>query len=392
MTKRTYRLSKYTPYVVGIGVPDDYTFVGRTELLHWLRNLWLQPQGKPAVAIVGQRRIGKTSLLHKIVRTGLPGTNLLPVMIDVQGLVGDYDFLTETARMMAHAVELESPALDLQAPYAGFKNFLLGLKDHLGERRFLLMLDEADLILERHLGDLLPGFLRTLMQEASYPVVFMFCGTYALRRRGHEYSSSLFNTARFRTLSYLTRSESMDLLQRPVEGILELDPAVLEAAFHLTHGQPLLLQLLGSVIIERFDTLVLEGKERSDYVDLNDLERAAADLVEQQGTPAFEEYWRDAGAAARRVLSALAWATGETDQRQLDMDGIAAARRETRLELPLERQFEILERLAEEEILEREGPTFRFAVPLYRRWIAWHWPPERVRERAAVCSKLRVIQ
>lgn len=62
------------------------------------------------------------------------------------------------------------------------------------------------------------------------------------------------------------------------------------------------------------------------------------------------------------------------------MEGIAAVLRETRLELPRQRLFTILERLAEEEILERDGPTYRFAVPLDRRWIAWRWPPERVRE------------
>ncbi len=53
---------------------------------------------------------------------------------------------------------------------------------------------------------------------------------------------------------------------------------------------------------------------------------------------------------------------------------------ETRLELPRKQTFPILERLADEEILVRAGPTNRFAVPLYRRWIAWRWPIDRVRE------------
>lgn len=34
----------------------------------------------------------------------------------------------------------------------------------------------------------------------------------------------------------------------------------------------------------------------------------------------------------------------------------------------------------EEEVLLREGEAYRFAVPLYRRWVAWRWPPGRVRE------------
>ena len=167
---------------------------------------------------------------------------------------------------------------------------------------------------------------------------------------------------------------------RPTKDILEFDSAVLEEVYLLTHGQPLLLQSLGAAIIDRFDAFVLSGKERSNYVDLNDLERAATDLVQQESNAAFENHWEDADAATHWVLSALAWATDETDRLQLDIDGITAALRETRLEFPRDRLFKILERLAEEEILERKGPTYRFAVPLYRRWIAWRWPPERVRE------------
>jgi hypothetical protein len=242
------------------------------------------------------------------------------------------------------------------------------------------MLDEADLIPQRRLGDLLPGFLRALMQEADYPTVLLFCGTYALRRMGYEYSSILFNTARFRTVSYLTQAESAAVLEKPTQDILEFDPAVLEEAYRLTHGQPLLLQSLGAAIIDHFDAKVLKGEERSNYVDLNDLDRAATDLVQKESNAAFENHWEDTDAATHRVLSALAWATGETGRQQLDSNGIAAALRENRLEFPRDRLFKILERLAEEEILERKGPTYRFTVPLYRRWIAWRWPPERVRE------------
>ncbi len=54
--------------------------------------------------------------------------------------------------------------------------------------------------------------------------------------------------------------------------------------------------------------------------------------------------------------------------------------RETRLSLPRKTTFNTLERLLEEEFLIGDGPTYRFAVPLYRRWIAWRWPPTKVKE------------
>jgi hypothetical protein len=111
-----YQLSNYQPYAIGGGMLDDRTFVGRQELLHWLRGLWLQLDGKPAVALVGQRRIGKTSLLNKIKRDGLPDTQLLPILVNIQGVNGDYDFLNSSAREMAAHLKLPRPTLDRANP------------------------------------------------------------------------------------------------------------------------------------------------------------------------------------------------------------------------------------------------------------------------------------
>jgi hypothetical protein len=110
----------------------------------------------------------------------------------------------------------------------------------------------------------------------------------------------------------------------------------------------------------------------------NDLERALTARIQEESNLAFENHWLDCDAADHRVLSALAWAT--THRPQLDIQGIEAAMGETRLTLPRRLTFAILERLAEEEILMRDGPTYSLWVPLFRRWIAWRWPPERVRE------------
>lgn len=380
---RPYQLQKVQPYVTGEGVGDDRAFVGRTALLHWLRGLWLQSQGKPAVALVGQRRIGKTSLLNKIVRAGLPDTGLVPVLVDVQGVSGEYDFLSDAARRIGRALETPEPALDRGEPYADFKAFLMASAPRLDGRRILLMLDEADLIPARRLGDQLPGFLRSLMQQPDYPTLLLFCGTHALKRMGREYDSILFNTAQFRTVSYMTGAESAEVLEKPARGVLEFDPLALEDAYRLTRGQPLLLQSLGAILINRFDAVILNGGMRSDYVTLSDLTQAADDLV-KQGNAAFESHWQDADPATHRLLAALAWATPENVRPQLDLPGIEAALQETRLELPPGAAFAIVERLAEEEILVRDGPTYRYAVPLYRRWVVWRWPPERVRgERLA---------
>ncbi len=148
-------------------------------------------------------------------------------------------------------------------PYGTLKD----ARKPLGRKRFLLMLDEADLIPERHLGDLLPGFLRALMQEPQYPTVLLFCGTTRLKAMGREYFSILFNTAQFRTVSYLTAGESAEVLEKPARGVLEYAPAILADAWRLTRGQPLLLQLIGANLINAFNEQMRRGEERSDGFD-----------------------------------------------------------------------------------------------------------------------------
>jgi len=377
---KPYQIPDYQPYIVGEGLGDDRTFVGRTDLIHWLSSLWRQPQGKPTVVLIGQRRIGKTSLLHKIKRAGLDGTNLVPIFINIQDMSSEYDFLKTTSKMMAESLNIDKPLIDKQESYVDFKDFLETAEKSLAGRRFLLMLDEADLITAKRLGDLLPDFLRSLMQQANYPTVLLFCGTYALKRSAWDYASILFNTAQFKTVSYLSAAESAEVLQKPTKNILEFNDFVLEQAYKLTRGQPLLLQSLGAIIIEEFNAAVRADKKRNNYVNFKDLEQATQKLVQEQDNAAFIEHWTKCDTAIHRVLSSLAWATDEINRPQLDIDGILSAMTENRLALPRKQVFDIIQNLVDEEILESAGLTYRFAVPLYRRWIAWRWPTTKVRE------------
>ena len=123
---------------------DDPTFTGRKELLQWLRSLWLQPRGKPAVVLVGQRRIGKTSLLNRIKGHGLADTGMLPILINLQGIANDDDFWRSIANQMSESLGTDKAHLNHDIAFPDFKTFLLGLIPQLGQRRFLLMLDEAE--------------------------------------------------------------------------------------------------------------------------------------------------------------------------------------------------------------------------------------------------------
>ena len=369
------------PYVVGTGLGDDSAFSGREVLLKQLMSLWKQPKGKPAVVLIGQRRIGKTSLLRKILRSNLAEAKLLPVFIDIQNLSSEYDFLNCLANRIKNACPGKQKKIEIakDEPYVDFKNYLSTFSSRLNGYRFLIMVDEADLMPERGLNKLLPGFLRSLMQGHEYPVLLLFCGTYNLNKMAHDYQSVLFNTAKTIHVSYMSEQEAGDVLSKPTKGVLDFDPIVLKQAYRLTNGQPLLLQTIGSKLYEQFNTDYFERKKRGCYVDLNDLSRSVDAVVQFQSDFAYEEHWDTSGVNIHHILSVLAWATDEESRKQLDINGIEDGFNECKIRFQRNMAFKILQQLTEEEILINEGLTYRFAVPLYRRWVAWRWDPEKVR-------------
>jgi hypothetical protein len=399
-----YVPSEIHPYVVGEGINDDSKFFGRNNLIRDLRSLWRQPHGKPAIILIGQRRIGKTSLLNKIQRQGLQDTQLLPIVVNVQGCNSAYDFLSEVAgkmameanKLVAYRKQIQAerpewkvtderqiqetgiPTLNPQEPFVEFKKFLWNLQATLAGQRFLLMLDEAEEI--KKLGENMPGFLRTLMQGAEYPILILFCGSYKLKRMAEQGDSILYNTVQARTVSYMDEEESAEVLKKPAQDILEFSPKALQDAYQVTSGQPLLLQKLGATLIQQFNAEFFNGKERSNYVSEGDMDKAIAILTREDTNMAFEEHWRDlSDTATRRVLAAMAWHIDEKLAAEVDVETLETAMRETGLELPRNTTLAILERLSEEEILRNHHLHYRFAVPLYQRWIAWRWRPEKVR-------------
>jgi hypothetical protein len=242
------------------------------------------------------------------------------------------------------------------------------------------MIDEAEAIFRGKFGAELPDFLRSLMQQPYYPTVLLFCGTHFLKQVAWDYSSVFFNTAQFKTLSYLSATESAELLQKTAQDFLEFDSYVLKQAYELTHGQPYLLQKLGAKLIDTFNSQLRQGKERTSYVNSNDLQTITELLIKEEDNAAFKDHWRGCSSETQRILSALAWTTKSVAPHQLNIEGLFAAMQENYLEVPRKQTIEMIENLTAEEILEKKGDAYRFMVPLYRDWIAFWHDPNLVRE------------
>ena len=71
------------PYIAGNPIRDIANLFGRIEILDWVSKE-LTNSNVNAIALFGQRRIGKTSILLTLQRI-LPKEYFLPVFFDLQG-------------------------------------------------------------------------------------------------------------------------------------------------------------------------------------------------------------------------------------------------------------------------------------------------------------------
>lgn len=267
-----------------------------------------------AVAVlIGQRRIGKTSLLRQLqVRLG---ESYRPILIDVQGLLvsGVGAFFVELARRIAgedgseYAVREEDPlryasAADMVREAAG------------SGQRVVLLLDEFDDLEEKvrvgRLNQEVFSQLRNLIQH-SPNIGVVLCGTHRLEELASAYWSFLLNLATYCTIKPLDEESAPKVIMTPLGRLgIVCEDAAAWAATELSGSQPYLLQLLGYRLVER---CVCSGEGAVRFADV---EQVAQEVVEQ-GEIHLQYLWELAGARGREVLRELAGTEGWEETRHL---------------------------------------------------------------------------
>jgi hypothetical protein len=170
-------------------------------------------------------------------------------------------------------------------------------------------------------------------------------------------------------------------LQKNAQDYLDFSQFALEESYRLTHGQPLLLQMLGASLIQYFNDQIENGESRSNYVDYNDIQQAVDNLVKNRENKAFTDHWDGSNLETQSVLSVFATVSDEVNCPQLDIEMIEKYLRDYGFSLNRSKINEILTNLTAEEILQRGGLSYSFCVPLYRRWIKSRYSPQIIKEK-----------
>jgi len=363
------------PYVAGNPVTGDL-FVGREDVLRRLEELWSGTGQKPSVVIYGHRRMGKSSILHNLGARFGPRTVVVDFNMQRVGLVastGELLYNLALALYDAQSPEsLDEPdeeRFTAHNPYTAFDRFLRQLDRVRADHRFIVTLDEFELIealiADDKLEPRLLDFWRGLIQ--TYPwFVMAFAGLHTLQEMTRDYWNPLFGSVIGIPVSFLSHAAAWRLITQPLPDFsLDYDHDAVERIIGLTYGQPYLVQLIGHGLVTRFNRQTFEqGVERERRFSLADIEAVinAAEFY-RDGDAYFTGVWRQAETSEPSGQTAVLRALARTET------GMSTEEIIHHIGLAPEDVGDALETLARHDVVMEEDGRWKFTVELMRRWV-----------------------
>jgi hypothetical protein len=240
-------LTKANPFN-STGATPRRMFFGRVEEEATLRSM-LRTN---SAALTGGRRIGKTSLMHRLV-DDLRDGDWRPFYADCQ----------EAGSWSAFAA-LVGPRWDVDLPSTFAPSHLASMVRQLQRRaggHIVVLLDEIDHLLKwdlNHAAGIVPEAFfracRAISQEGT--AQFVFSGERTVSERLWDASSPHWNFCKPLPIKQLTRSAADELLSVPLlEMGVQVDklPLFLERAWEYSQGHPNIVQHLGDLLVQRLN-------------------------------------------------------------------------------------------------------------------------------------------
>jgi len=364
------------PYIAGNPVHGQDKFIGRQDVLRDVEQM-LRNASTNAIVLFGQRRIGKTSVLLHIERELAAKKEFTPIYFDLQdkASLSLAKVLYQMAQKISLVVKVNLPKRKQFDQNGKFfrETFIPAAVKTSKSQGLVLLLDEFDVLdLPKHeqAGATFFPYLRDWMKIAE-GIQFVF----VLGRRPEELSTdtlSTFKGIRSRRVSLMTHEDSEDIIRQSEKNAsLTWNDEAVERVWHWTQGHPYFTQLLCSEI---WETAIEEEPENPPAVDTGNVD-AAIDAALEQGANAFQWIWNGLPPAERIVMAAMA----EAKEDHISQDELTDILNRSKVRLIL-RELELApETLISWDLLRPVDNTFRFAIPLLRRWVAAEKPLRRVK-------------
>ena len=235
-------LSIISPFTTSGPTPDDM-FFGREQELRTIQ----EHAGTASYTLIGGRRIGKTSILKRLWRIGLPGKNMHAFYLDCSYI--------QTQADLVQAVSLDRSWFPVppSSPFSSFANAIQALPS---DKPLVLLIDEADKLIEpdKSAGYPLLNMLRALSMSGRCQ--YVFGGEYALRSDMQNPKSPLFNFANMVLVGHLNPRAARELIIQPMRDLeieLEDEDKIVERIWNFTAGHPNVIQRLCQRLVMRIN-------------------------------------------------------------------------------------------------------------------------------------------
>jgi AAA+ ATPase superfamily predicted ATPase len=267
-------LESVSPFRTEGPTPDNMFFGRETELREISERV-----GVTSYAIIGGRRMGKTSLLGRLHRVRLPSAGFYTLYQDCATIPNYEAFLSK----VIHDWRPEPPSA---APIT-FGDLL---QSSTLSKPLVLLLDEADKSVPADRANGWPLFsaLRSLTNSGLGTIVLS--GERTLREARHDPTGPLFNFATEVVLGPLDYEDVEELVTRPMKQLgIELvnQETIVRRVYDFTSGHPNIVQRLCRRLIERL------SKQDSRRIALDDVNAIIQDPRFQE-VDFLQTYWEDA--------------------------------------------------------------------------------------------------
>ncbi len=363
------------PFIVGNPVRGRTMFFGREAEFDLVRRRFEHSTHGGLLVFCGERRSGKTSILFQILDHRL-GPAFIPVLIDMQSMAvtNEIEFLTRLCEAILAAIGSGTTPVGLplfaaeSSRSATFSRFVQDvLKGH-PDKKLILLFDEYELFENKIDAGLLAEdvlhVLASLME--NQPVFLIFTGSQHIEQRRREYWKILGRSL-YKTISFLERSDALNLIQKPVEGRVEYAEGVVEAIYRLSAGQAFYTQAICQSLVDRLN-------EQHTRLVTQEMLAEVVDAIINNPLPQMIFLWDGLERDDKLALALLAEAVAD-DVAYTGVDPIMRHLRQRGYPLQLDKAViaPTLEKLFKTDMLLRNDRAdeheYTFRMDLWRRWI-----------------------
>lgn len=350
-----------SPYRIG-GAVSGKSFFGRAEEEKTI----LANISEKNYALLANRRMGKTSLIYKIVPQLKRAPSLLVLHCDLQDAV-DYESFYEIFYSRLEELDAKIAASIGSAPADAsplhFPKLIKEIKNQTNNRQIIIVFDEVDALLSYDLKfqERFFKMLRRLSQEER--VRFIFSGTSTIVQRVGNPDSPFYNFCELVKIGPLSESAARDLILVPMQALnveFEDEAAIIERILNISARLPNAIQWICNELIRHIN------KDKRRRIQRADLE---AVLSSQSFYDWFfkEFIWgeaRDKMPLIRLVVYAM-WSFSDFSQANVIKEFTARG-------LPTEGVANALRTLEIYSILTKEETRYRFTYQEFKGFIEKH--------------------